>query len=86
MAKEKRFPVLKGILTPSGRVKAWCPFCKKWHLHGYPERKKPGLSAGHWAPHCETSDSPFWGGGYEIRLMTKKEIHNISDSLNYCEN
>src|SRR5690625_838659 len=34
-------PILIGELTPNERqVKVWCPYCKKYHHHGYNDRFK----------------------------------------------
>ncbi len=36
---------------------------------------------GHRVAHCVSKDSPFKNGGYELKLMTKAEIKEISASL-----
>ncbi|KKL70134.1 hypothetical protein LCGC14_2107920 [marine sediment metagenome] len=78
----KSFPVLKCFATSSGQVKAWCPFCKKWHTHGFPDKITKAGKIGHWAAHCHDKSSPFHKtGGYELTLMSKKEIIDITKSL-----
>ena len=63
-------PVLKGCIVDDS-FKAWCPYCRKWHMHGPPE--------GHRCAHCGPG-SPFYdkGTGYYIQLYTKKELKMIS--------
>jgi len=78
----KKFPLLIGFADSETQVKAWCPYCKKWHIHGYPDKKK-GRKIGHWSAHCTNAQSPFKDGGYEIKLLTKKEIGQIADSIEF---
>ena len=47
----------------------WCPFCKRWHLHGY--RK------GHRVAHCHDTASPFYETGYIVEPYTKAELLEI---------
>lgn len=76
---KKDYPVLKCF--PTGvQVKAWCPFCKKWHMHGYTSDLKSYRNS-HCVAHCVNKKSPFHDGGYYLKLMTKAEIRQISDSI-----
>jgi len=62
---KQRFPVLLAYLRKDGHgLKAWCPFCRKWHLHGW------GL--GHRVAHCDVIESPFRRTGYELRAANRK--------------
>lgn len=47
------------------QVKAWCPHCVAWHLHG---RGCPNAKGdlGHRAAHCESG--PFRDAGYWLLL------------------
>ena len=56
-----------------GGMKFWCPFCKKWHLHG---RGNGGRT-----PDCTLPDSPFRLLGYDIKMASKKELKEIRDGI-----
>ncbi len=45
--------------------KFWCPFCQKWHRHGY--------GKGHRSAHCFSS-TPFDDTGYIVIPYTKAEL------------
>jgi len=75
------FPVLKCFPINENQVKAWCPFCKKWHLHGYTDDIKDN-KASHRIAHCIDKDSPFKiSGGYKIKKLTKTEIKEIKNTI-----
>ena len=78
--RSKKFPVLKCFPTRNGQVKAWCPYCLKWHLHGYDGAVKSGI-IGHWVSNCTVKESPFNVTGYELKFMTKAEIKEISSAI-----
>jgi hypothetical protein len=74
---QKTRPVLKCFPTGAGQVKAWCPYCNKWHFHD----QTPDItsrSRSHREAHCENGNSPFRDGGYCLRLFTKEEIRELS--------
>lgn len=52
-----------GITTD---VKAWCPWCARFHSHG-DDTNKPG-DVLHRAPHCPGDSSPYRGHGYLIAV------------------
>lgn len=79
--KKKKFPILKCFPTSHGQVKAWCPFCEKWHIHGYTGKITKAIKIGHWAAHCHNPKSPFRDGGYELKLMSRAEIKAIAESI-----
>ena len=56
--KFKKPPVLLAVEAACGQLKVWCPFCDKWHYHGYPE--------GHRVAHCGDVESPYCKTGYYI--------------------
>ena len=86
---KKRYKTNKGREGMAYRIKAWCPYCKKWHYHGhvvwdnYPHNRliRGNVNLGHRVAHCVNSDSPLKDTGYELKLMTKAEIKEISKSL-----
>jgi hypothetical protein len=79
MDLKKKIPVLKCYQTSPGQVKAWCPFCEKWHAHGYREGKRRGR-IGHWVAHCSVPGSPLLHTGYYLTLMTRAELKAIGTS------
>ena len=81
---KKKFPVLLCFPIGSGQVKAWCPYCEKWHIHGYPDKIDRSKKIGHWADHCTNKSSHFKEtNGYELKLMTKTDIQEIADSIKH---
>lgn len=59
-------PTLLGERFNEKQLKVWCPFCKKYHIHGYdPEEKEIRRFA-----HCKDK-TPFTDTGYII--IVKKE-------------
>lgn len=69
MTKEDDIPILKGFLTSDEKqVEVWCPFCKKYHLHGADEGLKKGIKS-HRVAHC--FDSPLSRTGYFLQLEIK---------------
>jgi len=75
------FPVLKCFPINADQVKAWCPFCKKWHIHGYTDDIKNNKSS-HRVAHCTVENSPFKKTeGYTLKIMSKKERKEIAKSL-----
>jgi hypothetical protein len=66
------FPVYhQGRLTDV--VKAWCPYCAKWHIHGQGDAHVRGRS--HRLAHCGAG--PFCEGGYELQLVAEKDIETF---------
>lgn len=73
-------------------IKAWCPFCKKWHVHGHSITVDKGIptnsglfggkNLGHRTAHCGDG-SPFKKTGYYLKLMSKKELNEMSRSLHF---
>ncbi len=58
-------PALRAERHNAAQVRAWCPFCGRWHLHGWPEDGPD--RAGHRAAHCPPeSQSPFRDTGYYL--------------------
>lgn len=73
MPKE-RCPVLLAFLRPEGKfLRAWCPFCVRWHLHGW--------GFGHRVAHCHVETSPFKNTGYVLRAATPKVTKIVKAAL-----
>ena len=87
----RRYETNDGEKGTAYRIKAWCPYCQKWHYHGHsildndPQDRpiRGGTNLGHCVAHCGDSNSPFKDTGYELKLMTKAEIKEMSNSLWY---
>ena len=61
-------PILKGFLTNDEKqFEVWCPFCKKYHLHGADEELKTGKKS-HRVAHCSKTGSSFSITGYFLQL------------------
>ena len=66
-------PVLLAYLREDGAgLKVWCPFCRKWHLHGW--------GFGHRIAHCHESASPFQETGYKLRAATRAVSKAVKDA------
>jgi hypothetical protein len=76
-------PVVKCFPTGRGQVKFWCPYCEKWHIHGYDDKITRSKIIGHWQAHCHVADSPYKEKGVYLKPFTKQEIATISESANY---
>lgn len=72
MAK-KESPVLLAHARPDGAgLKVWCPFCVKWHIHGW--------GFGHRSAHCSTESSPFKETGYFLR-PNSEAVKRLNDEI-----
>lgn len=80
----KDYPVL--ISYPNGKkqLRAWCPYCKIWHLQGFSEKIR-SKTVGHWEAECKSPKSPLHKTGYRLKIMTKAEIRTIADSLEFYD-
>lgn len=74
-------PVLKCFPASETQVKAWCPYCRKWHLHGYLESDRGHKSLGAFRANCMDENSPFKKTGYILKKITKKEAMEISEII-----
>jgi len=50
----------------------WCPWCKKWHLHGTTDGSR--------VAHCFI-DTPFKRTGYIVKKMTEAELKEIHKTI-----
>ncbi len=66
-------PLLIGrlVFTPARRgspavltLRCWCPYCRRSHIHGWPEPDRPLTALVHRASHCD--GGPLYLGGYWI--------------------
>ncbi len=75
VVKKEEIPLIKCLPRTDfeGGMKFWCPWCKKWHLHG--------IGDGHRAEHCTVDNSPFKAHGYVIKLMSKAELKEIKKAI-----
>ena len=55
-----KIPTLFGEKIKHNQIKIWGKYCKRHHLHGFPE--------GHRHAHCTNMTSPYLKTGYYIRL------------------
>ena len=76
------YPVIKCLprcdVSCVDMLRFWCPFCKRWHYHGRTD--------GHRVAHC-VGQTPYKRSGYEIKMMSKKELRNIRKAIDaYLKN
>lgn len=74
--RDKKVPVIKALprINNISGFMFWCPWCKKWHVHGAGE--------GHRNAHCHKgSGSPFIETGYILKSMTETELMEIKRTL-----
>ncbi len=78
MNEEKKRPIVKcfGREDDVFMFKFWCPFCQKWHYHGY--------GIGHRSSHCFDSSSPFDSTGYIVKPYTKAELLEIRKIIDWA--
>ncbi|WP_143012073.1 hypothetical protein [Desulfuromonas thiophila] len=64
-------PVLHGWLVRDvGVVYVWCPWCRRYHIHGAPDGDLAPLEhrAAHCGDHRRRGRSPYHATGYRIRI------------------
>jgi len=99
MTIKEKTPVLKGFIERTGErlpgnteetvlIHAWCPFCERFHTHGWPYEDDWSLLryGTHRVAHCINQESPFKKGGYMIKKFTKKERKQMLNWLLKEEN
>jgi hypothetical protein len=70
---KKKHPVLLAYLREDGKyLRAWCPFCVRWHLHGW--------GFGHRVAHCHIEDSPFKKTGYVLKAADRKVAQRAKEA------
>ncbi len=70
-------PVLRGVKyklrNGETGLRVWCPFCRRWHEHGWIEgERRPS----HRVANCPP-ESPFYERGYLVAPFTQAEIKEI---------
>jgi len=64
--------VLRGKIDKTQRIwtiSVWCPFCKEYHVHGFPKNEKwKSNDVSHRTAHCSNEDSPFKKKGYFVAV------------------
>lgn len=82
VTSKEKIPLLRCFPVSDAQVAAWCPFCEKWHLHGFTDEIKERKKA-HRVAHCSDFDSPLRETGYYLKLMTKADVKRIGESLEF---
>ena len=67
----KAHPLLAGTKIAHQRIAVWCPFCRKYHIHGHDPEEDRDDDATHRCAHCHTADSPFNDTGYYVTVAPK---------------
>jgi hypothetical protein len=66
--QKSTLPVLIGKLTYKRRcpqVEVWCPFCKQFHIHGWPKPEEMKGQFTSRSAHCKI-DTPYRMSGYLV--------------------
>jgi len=68
--KTLKKPVLQCFLIDNKKqVKAWCPYCNQYHIHGVDRNLLAG-ELSHRVAHCVNEKSPFKHGGYYLKIIS----------------
>lgn len=51
----------------------WCPWCKRWHLHGIGEGSR--------ASHCSFEVKSPLGVGYTLKRLSKVELRGLAEGI-----
>jgi len=91
-AKKRYMPLFKALPRDGmlGGTTFWCPYCRKWHLHGVNE--KGDTSAHHKSPHCgvtgekghgyaSSEENPLEPHGYYVKMASKTELRLIMKTI-----
>ena len=62
-------PLLAGIKYGTNQIAVWCPYCRKYHLHGW-DHAKSDTDAEHRCAHC-VPESPLFDNGYYITVAPR---------------
>jgi hypothetical protein len=72
-SKKKR-PLLVGVKYGTHQIAVWCPYCRRYHFHGWDHDNRKDREVSHRCAHCSEpvydpkTESPFRKGGYWIAL------------------
>lgn len=75
---DHNLPTLRGQISYSGpdccQIEVFCPYCNRYHLHGWPDRTLDPDHLEHRAYHCSSMASPYRKHGYLIGIDSRR--HN----------
>jgi len=73
---KKDIPILIGFLNKLSQLRVWCPYCRKWHIHGGGDEDKGIIT--HRCAHCPSEvNSPFKSSGYYIKVLKRREDYGL---------
>ena len=75
-SRNKKLLLIKCLPRPDfeGGMMFWCPWCKRWHLHGRGEGSR--------GAHCSERNTPFKETDYIIKMIPLAELREIRDAIN----
>jgi hypothetical protein len=73
-------PLLTGVKYESNLIAVWCPYCRKYHIHGWDHAKRADTDAEHRCAHCNDG-SPFRNGGYYITVAPRLHDRVANNSI-----
>jgi hypothetical protein len=60
---KRAVPLLVGAKCGTNQIAVWCPYCRKYHLHGWDHKLRKDTDVEHRASHCNPG-TPLWKGYY----------------------
>ena len=81
---EKQIPTVKGFIFRLSRggwgFAFWCPYCRRFHHHGWTASSLKERKDGHRVAHCSPeSNSLYRETGYYLERFTKAELKEIGE-------
>jgi len=71
-------PTLRGFVSRDGKIiRIWCPFCNRWHSHGWGADDAAHRNGTHRVAHCHDEKSPFSHTGYFVKQVTKADMKKL---------
>lgn len=72
----KARPTLICLPTTHNQVQAWCPNCKRFHLHGLNKSYPKSGNLGHRNAHCGQGE--YLTTGYFLKLLPKSVMNEAN--------
>ena len=71
-------PTLKGFVSRDGKIiRIWCPYCLRWHSHGWGPDDAARRKGTHRVAHCHDVESAFYKTGYFLKQITKADMKEL---------
>jgi len=79
---KKNSPVLKGFILQgrtldNQQILVWCPYCQRFHIHGWSIKENPKGKPEHRYSHCGSDKMPH----YYVKPFTLTELKKIQKDV-----